>query len=146
MLVFILGLFFSVSFAFSQNRNTRFVAVEVAEVKSSSGFFAQNVGTLQLGDEVAVLRDSGRWSEVRSGSVAGWVVSASLSPRRVLRSSSSVNPGEVALAGKGFTQELENENRSDGLSYSRVDQMESLVIPREELRGFIVDGRLSGAN
>ena len=137
---------FSLVPAFSQARNVRFVAVESAEVKSSAGFFARDVGRLSLGDEVTVLRDSGRWSEVRAGNLTGWVVSAGLSPRRPVRAAAAVTPGEVALAGKGFGLEVEREYRlAGGPDFSPVDEMEALVIPREELRRFIEEGRLRGA-
>ena len=136
---------FSVPPVFSQAGSVRFVAVETAEVKSSSGFFAREVGTLRLGDEVILLRYGGRWSEVRAGALTGWVVSASLSPRRTVRPGSAVTPGEVALAGKGFGREIENEYRLSGnLDFSPVDEMEAMVIPMEELRRFIIEGRLSG--
>jgi len=141
----IILLFFSVSLAFAQARNTRFVAVENAEVKSSTSFFARDVGTLPLGEEVMVLRDSGRWTEVRAGNLTGWVVSASLSPRRTVRAASPVTPSEVALAGKGFGREVENLYRLTSPDYSAVDAMEAIVIPPEELRRFIIEGRLAGA-
>ncbi|MCL2193193.1 MAG: SH3 domain-containing protein [Treponema sp.] len=144
MLVFLTLLLFSFSPAFSQARNTMFVAVETTELRSSTGFFAQDVGTLSLGDEVMVIRDSGRWSEVRAGSLVGWVASASLSPRRTVRAGSAVTPGEVALAGKGFGREIESEYRLTGPDFSLVDEMEALVIPMSELRQFIIEGRLAG--
>jgi len=144
VLVFLAVLFFSLSPAFSQARGTRFVAVESADVRASAGFFARNVGALSLGDEVTVLRDSGRWSEVRAGGLSGWVVSASLSPRRILRAGAAVTPGEVALAGKGFGREVENEyRRAGGPDFSLVDEMEAMAIPMDELRRFIIEGRLS---
>jgi len=135
----------SVSLAFSQAGNTRFVAVETAEIKSSAGFFARDVGTLPLGEEVTVIRDSGRWTEIRAGNLTGWVVSASLSPRRTVRATSPITPGEVALAGKGFGREVENQYRLTGPDYSAVDAMEAMVISPEELRRFIIEGRLAGA-
>ena len=140
-LFFLMILSFSVFPAFS---HVMFVAVETAELRSSTGFFAQDVGTLSLGDEVTVVRDSGRWSEVRSGNMVGWVASASLSPRRTVRAGSTVTPGEVALAGKGFGREVENDYRLGGPDFSLVDQMEALVIPRAELQRFIIEGRLAG--
>jgi len=144
-LVFSAVLAFAALPAFSQQgANVRFVAVERAEVRSSTGFFAEGVGTLSLGDEVTVIRDSGRWSEVRAGSVGGWVASASLSPRRTVRAGSAITPGEVALAGRGFGREAENEyGRESGLCYSPVDAMEAVSISEEELRRFIIEGRLA---
>ena len=145
-LLFLSILLLSSTLAFSQARNTRFVAVEAAEVMSSTNFFARNLGALQFGDEVTVLRDSGRWTEVRAGNLTGWVVSASLSPRRTVRAAGAVTPDEVALAGKGFGSEVESQYRQAGVpDYSLVDMVEAIAIPMEELRRFIIEGRLAGA-
>jgi len=144
VLLFLAILSLSLSAAHSQARNVRFVAVESADVRSGTGFFAGDVGTLRLGDEVTVVRDSGRWSEVRAGTVTGWVASASLSPRRPVRAGAAVTPGEVALAGKGFGREVENQYRLTGPDFSPVDEMEAASLSMAELRRFIVEGRLSG--
>jgi len=144
-LFFLIVLFLSSSVAFSQARNTRFVAVETVEVQSSTNFFARNLGALPLGEEVTVIRDSGRWTEINAGNLTGWVVSASLSPRRTVRASATVTPGEVALAGKGFGREVESQYRQEGgPDYSLVDAMEATIVSMEELRRFIVEGRLAG--
>ena len=143
MLLFFLMAIFSLTMVFPQAGNSRFVAVERLDVKSSSGFFAQDLGTLKLGDEVTLLRDSGRWSEVRAAGLSGWVPSASLSPRPTLRATSGVTPGEVALAGKGFSREVEDQYRASGLDFTQVDLMETMSIPGAELLQFIVDGQLS---
>jgi len=145
VLIFLAVLAISLSPAFSQSTSARFVAVESMNVQSSSWFFARTLGTLRLGEEVALIRDNGKWSEIRAGRLTGWVVSAGLSPRPTIRAASSVTPGELALAGKGFGQEVELEYRTTGLDYSRVDEMETFVIPMEELRQFIIEGRLSGS-
>jgi predicted Zn-dependent protease len=49
---------------------------------------------------------------------------------------------EIALAGKGFSPEIELEYRKNGLDYSSVDMMEILNIDDNDLRKFIDDGRL----
>jgi len=132
----------SASFAFSQS--TRYVSVENLAVTDSAGFFGKNVGTLPLGREVTVTKDEGKFIQIKAGNITGWVASSGLSTRKVVASGSSVNPNEVALAGKGFSPDVEREYRSGGLNYSPVDEMERLVIPAAELQKFINDGRLAG--
>ena len=84
--------------------NTRYVAVQTAPLKDSTGFFAKDLRTLSLGDAVTFVRENGKWTQVRVGNLTGWVASSSLSTRQVVASVSSVNVNEVALAGKGFSR------------------------------------------
>ena len=125
-------------------QNTRYVAVQSAEIKSSAGFFASNLGRLSLGDAVTAVRDNGKWTQVRAGNITGWVASTSLSSRRVIAGNTvSTTASEVAMAGKGFSPETEIEYRKNGLDYSAVDLMERTVVPADDLLRFISDGRLS---
>ena len=135
---------FTGSLIFSQTTaNARYVAVKTTPLKSSTGFFGKELKTLSLGDEVTLIRDSGKWSEVRSGSQSGWVASNTLSSRRVAASGASITANEVALAGKGFSQELETEYRKNGLDFSVVDSMERMLVPGDDLLNFINEGRLA---
>jgi uncharacterized protein YgiM (DUF1202 family) len=129
---------------FSQSGgNRRYVAVQNAAVKDSNGFFARDLGTLPLGEEVNLVRDDGKWAQIQARNINGWVSSSSLSTRRVVASGASASVSEVALAGKGFSPETEMEYRKSGLDYSAVDSMERLTIPANELFGFINEGHLA---
>ena len=137
--------------AFSQEGSRRFVAVESAEVRDSTGFFASTLGSFPLGTEVTVIRESGRWTEVRGRNLAGWVASTALSARRVVGSNSGLTANEVALAGKGFSQETEREfSRGEaGMqeAFSLVDEMEraavQVAMQRGEFLRFIDEGQLA---
>jgi len=136
--------FFTSIVAFSQtDRNTRYVAVQTAVLKDSAGFFAKEVWKLPLGTAVTLIRDDGKWAEVRAGNLTGWVASASLSARRVTASNSPVTANEVALAGKGFSPDTEIEYKKSGLDYSTVDSMEKIAVPADDLLRFITEGRLA---
>jgi hypothetical protein len=125
-----------------------YVAVKSAALKSSTWFFAGTRGTLQMGDTVTVLQENGKWAEVRSaaGSLTGWIASASLTAKRVVASgSASASAGELALAGKGFNQEVENAYKQNGaLDYAPIDALEAQNVSVEDLYNFIVEGRLTG--
>ena len=145
LLFILIILAFSVSLSFSQSGSVRYVAVDRLAIKASTGLFAQDVGTVRLGDPVTVVSESGRFTQIRSGNITGWVDTAKLSVRRVISASNAVTPAEVALAGKGFGREVEAEYRRSGpTSYSLVDEMERIEIPTAELQRFIVNGRLTG--
>jgi len=142
---FLLGLMLCAGVAvFAQSdRSTRYVAVQTVAVKDSTGFFAKNLGTLSLGDTVRLIKDNGKWSNIQAGNLTGWVASSSLSVRRVAASNAAVTASEVAMAGKGFSPDMEREYKQNGLDYSMVDSMERITVPTDDLLRFITEGRLS---
>ena len=127
---------------------TMYVASKTVDLKSSTGFFASSRGKLQYGAAVTVLQINGKWAEVRStagSSISGWTAVANLSAKRIVPTggSSGATASEVALAGKGFNQEIENVYKAGGsLNYADVDRTEAQQISKQELYNFIVEGRL----
>jgi len=129
---------------------TMYVTAKSVELKSSTDFFASARGTLQYGAAVTVLQIKGKWAEVRSAAgsqVSGWTAVANLSSKRIVPGSSGGTGGatasEVALAGKGFSQELENAYKAGGkLNYADVDRTEERKVSKPELYDFLVEGRL----
>lgn len=128
--------------------STMYVAVKTLTLKSSSGFFASNKGTLNYGDRVSLLRASGKFVEVRSvanSSVTGWAPFANLSSKQIVSGNTNVtSASEVALAGKGFNQEVENSYKKQGtLNYADVDRTERITVQEAALKRFLEDGRLA---
>jgi hypothetical protein len=127
-----------------------YVAVKTADLKNSTGFFGKTLGVLKLGETVTVLRAAGKWMEVRftgNPPLTGWMAAASLSSKRVTSSGRQVASGELALAGKGFSAEVEVAYRQGTqLDYTAIDRMESQKIPPEELLRFLNEGRLAGGD
>lgn len=126
---------------------TMYVAVKTVELKSSVGFFASAKGTLAYGASVAIIQIKGDWAEVRSvenSSVSGWMPVANLSAKRiVLGAASGATANEVALAGKGFNQEVENAYKAKGkLNYADVDRTEAQKVSKKELQDFVTAGHL----
>jgi hypothetical protein len=127
---------------------TLYVAVRTVALKSSTGFFASNRGNLNYGDRVTVLQVNGRYVEVRSASnssLTGWTASANLTTRQVVSgNTSTASAREVALAGKGFNQDVENSYRSRGnLNYADVNRVEAIRVSETDLRRFLESGHLS---
>jgi hypothetical protein len=129
--------------------STAYVTVKTIQVKSSTGFFAGNRGTLSYGAQVTVLQVNGKWAEVRSAgspSITGWLASSNLTTRRINASSGGtrVSAGEIALAGKGFSEEMENAYKAGSdLNYADVDKIETLQVSQEDLQKFVTEGRLA---
>jgi uncharacterized protein YgiM (DUF1202 family) len=126
---------------------TVYVTAKSLPVKSGTGFFARTLGTLNYGSPVTVVRLDGKWAEVRSAApqVTGWVAQTNLSTKRITASGgSSASSREVAMAGKGFTEEVENAYKENHVAdYRAVDAMEIDTVSDDELLAFIREGRLS---
>ena len=128
---------------------TLYTAAKTVALKSSTGFFASTRGTLNYGEQVTVLQVNGKWVEVRSvsrSSLSGWTASSNFSSKRIVDTGTSTNASasDIALAGKGFNQEVENSYKTKGtLNYSDVDRTEAINVSIEDLYKFLLDGRLS---
>jgi hypothetical protein len=127
---------------------TMYVATKTIELKSATGFFASAKGTLAYGAAVTVLQIKGNWAEVRSvanTAVSGWTAVANLSSKRIVSGAAAgTTASEVALAGKGFNQEIENAYKAKGrLNYADVDRTEAQKVSKKELQDFINAGHLS---
>jgi uncharacterized protein YgiM (DUF1202 family) len=126
--------------------STMYVAIKKADVRVSAGSFASVRGTLDLGAPVTVIQSRDKWMEVRSAdpALSGWIASAALTGRRITASGYTPRAGEVAMAGKGFSGEIEQIYREgEGLDYSSVDAMESFSVPEGELYAFLAEGYLA---
>ena len=126
---------------------TLYVGIKSLALKSSTGFFAKTTGTLNYGDRVTVIQVNGKWVEVRSAantSVTGWTTSANMSARQLVSGNTgSATTQEIALAGKGFNQEIENSYKAKGtLNYADVDKVEAQSVSAEELERFLAEGSL----
>ena len=128
--------------------DTFYVAVQSASLKSSTGFFARTTGTLRYGEQVSVLAVSGKWAQVRStgGSLSGWTSSANLTAKRIVAQGDnrSASAKELALAGKGFSQDVERQYKTGkDLNYGAVDALEKVTVSDQDLLIFIEEGHLS---
>jgi hypothetical protein len=126
---------------------TMYISTKTAQIKSSTGFFSRTRGTLAYGDPVTVLREQGAWVEIRSTarSISGWMKSTGLTTRRITAGSgsTSTSANELALAGKGFNEEVEKSYQDgNGLDYSAINAMETLEISEDDLYVFLEEGHL----
>jgi hypothetical protein len=143
----LLGL--SVTALFAQKvGDTNYVSVKTADLKASTGSFASTTGSVKYGDEVKILALNGNWAQVRTaaGGKTGWIAKASLTSKKITAQGSNANASakEIALAGKGFSPEVESEYKKEGgdINYPAVDEMEKIVISDRDLLTFINEGHL----
>jgi hypothetical protein len=126
--------------------STMYVSVKSVPLKASTDFWATEQGTLVYGNQVTVLQEKGKWVEVRSAQPAltGWMSATGLTSKRIISgSSTSASVSELALAGKGFSEEIEQEyKKADELDYTLIDAMEAQQVSNQELRDFLTQGHL----
>lgn len=142
----------TLSSVFAQKKgDVMYVAVKSLNVKSSKGTFASTTGTLSYGTQIKVQSVSGSKVEVTAGTLTGWVDVSSLTSKRITASvaSTSASAKEIALAGKGFNEEIEGTYRTENANleqaYAAIGAVESVAVGNDALKQFIVDGKLAGA-
>ena len=128
------------------------VSVREAELRSAPGFLARIIGQLDYGEAVAVLEIRGDWVRVRVADTGdeGWFHITSVAPAgdlRLERADGSTSGGatsrEIALAGRGFNEQVEAQYKSEkGLDFTLVDEMEEYGTPIEDLVAFFADAGL----
>ena len=148
-LIFLIVLIFISVSLFAQIRaNTNaWISSRTAELKSSTWFFASTRGTLQMADEVRVHEVRGNWadvSSVRNSSLRGWTATSNLSARQIIAAGAGASASEVALAGRGFSRDVEDAFRAQGdLNFDAVDRVEAFSVSPDQLYRFLVEGNLN---
>lgn len=127
---------------------TLYVTSKTLALKSSMGMLSATTGTLNYADKVTVISVNGKNIQVRSAdnpSITGWAPAANFTARQIASTASTTTSArEVALAGKGFNQEVENVYKQQGnLNYADVDKIEKLTFTEAELIRFLREGNLS---
>lgn len=86
-----------------------------------------------------------------SRKLEGWINESALTSKKIVLSSGSgtvsqeASSGDVALAGKGFNEEIESENRKDSTyDYAAVDELQKITVAQEAVAAFLKAGGLSG--
>ncbi len=106
---------------------------------------------VQYGTQVTINAERGPWIKVTDpAGNTGWIHESALTERKLELVSGSVPAGtgastdEIALAGKGFNSQVENEYKKGkpGDGFKWVDKMEALVITPEEAGIFLATGHV----
>ncbi len=132
------------------------VSVKETPLRATPTFMGKIVTVLQYTDRVEVLEERSGWARVSlSGaqsaqSVQGWVHMSALSTKNIVllagdsNVQQSASSGEVALAGKGFNEQVEAEyKQQNNLDYTMVDRMEQFTVSIEEILLFVEEGALT---
>ena len=124
------------------------VQVKKGQLRATPSFLGKIVANLAYGDRVEVLREQGKWIEVRHGRKSGWLHESALTADRIVLSSgrgdvpTGASSEELALAGKGFNAQVEEEFKTQNkdIDFSWVNRMEKIVISPREMITFLKNG------
>jgi len=129
------------------------VTVKQTQVRDKPSYLGRILGVLSYADRVTVIDDSNKaWLKVTGpdGKLTGWVSASALTTKKIELAAGSENvqqgasSGEVALAGKGFNEDVEQKYKSDGnLDYTWVDKMETYNPPVDQVAAFLQQGGLN---
>jgi uncharacterized protein YgiM (DUF1202 family) len=128
------------------------VQVQSCKVRATPSQLGKVVATVAYGDVVQAGTPQNGWYQVTtSGGVTGWVHESALSKKAVAMSSGTSDAAtgasseEVAMAGKGFNKQVEDEMKAQGkLDYTWVDKMSEFKSKEDEIALFRAQGNLVG--
>ncbi|MBP8912708.1 MAG: SH3 domain-containing protein [Phycisphaerae bacterium] len=128
------------------------VQIQSCKVRATPSQLGKIVATVGYGDVVQAGAPQNGWYQVTtSGGVVGWVHESALSKKPIaMRSGTSdvatgASSDEVAMAGKGFNQQVEDKMKREGkLDYTWVDKMSKFEYPPDEITLFRAQGNLVG--
>ena len=126
------------------------------QLYQSPNFGSTTLGTVPPGADVAVMSRSGDWMQVNYQGKTGWLHKTAF-PQASGASGMHMpdmltggpvretNSDEVALAGKGFTPEVESgyRQKNPGLNYAQVDEVERFEVNPTQLAAFTREGGLT---
>ncbi len=130
------------------------VQVRTTKLRARPSFLGSTISDVDYGTKVTVESRRGPWVQVAlAGGRSGWIHESALSEKKLAMSSgqTTANTGasgeEIALAGKGFSDEVEQEyrNQHSEQDYTWVDFMETIVISPEQAEQFLAAGQVKPA-
>lgn len=141
-------LFFLLLFATAHATSLQ-VQVETTPLRDLPSFLSPVIMDLGYGQKVDLVQEQADWKRIRvTGSkTTGWVHGSALTEKTIRLSAGNaaatgVDADELALAGKGFSEEVEGAYRAENqsLDYTMIDKMEAIVVSPEEAKAFLKEG------
>jgi len=128
------------------------VQVRNCKVRATPSQLGRVIGTVEYGAVVQVGAPQQGWYPVTTANgTTGWLHESALSKKRVaMRAGATdaaigVTSDEVALAGKGFNEQVEAKLRADGtLDFTWVDRMMAFNVGPDQILTFRQQGNLPG--
>jgi len=127
------------------------VQVQTGQLRKTPSYLAEVLASLPYGQSVETLGTQSAWQQVRTlDGKTGWMHSSALTTKRIaVRStaapgSTGASGDELALAGKGFSADVEAKFRAEhaDIDFAWVDKMGQANATAEQIRQFVREGGL----
>jgi hypothetical protein len=129
------------------------VQVREGQLCATPSFLGKVVATLPYGAGVGVLQRQGDWVRVGmpTHNQEGWMHSSALTEKNLRMAAgaddvaAAATGDELALAGKGFNQQVEQRFRAENpdMDFTWVDRMETWEMSAGDLARFVREGDLA---
>jgi len=130
----------------------QYVSVANTRLLSKPAAFSSTLATLDAGEAVEVISQSGSYVQVKARGQTGWIGARSLLTERPKigysgKKSTDASAEEVAAATKGFNTEVEAEYKRNNpkLDYEQLDRLEARTTvrdPGKDLEKFRKEGQI----
>lgn len=138
--------------AFPAMQKEMSIQVDQAQLRTTPAYYSSVVATVNYADRLKVVDSKGSWvraSTVRNN-VTGWIHISALTNKRLAPKSgsknapTSVSAGELSVAEKGFTEQIEQDYRQKNreIDFTWVDKMEQIKISPEQGAVFLKEGQV----
>jgi SH3-like domain-containing protein len=128
------------------------VQLRASQLRATPSHLGKIVAKISYGERVTVLQEKGAWKKVSMlrSNVQGWIHETALTTKTIALKAGQGNVGtsvtgkEIALAGKGFNEEVEAQYKkgNKNLDYTWINQMETMKVSPEQMEDFIAGGNL----
>ena len=128
------------------------VQVRNCKVRATPSQLGKVVATVEYGSKVTAGELKNGWYPVTTASgVKGYLHESALSTKKIVMkagtgdANTGVSSDEVALAGKGFNEQVEAKVKAEGkLDYTWVDKMATFKVTEDQIKNFRAQGNLPG--
>jgi hypothetical protein len=127
------------------------VQVRESKLRSRPSFLGTTVAEVTYGTQVTVGSRQGPWVQVAAPhGTSGWLHESALSDKDLAmvaggtEAATGASGEEIALAGKGFNDQVEQEYRKQNqdLDFTEVDRIEKIVVTPEQAAAFLEAGQV----
>lgn len=135
--------------------NPRMMSVQVktGQLRAAPSFLGKIVAEAPYAQQVQVLEERSGWMRVNvpGRNAQGWMHGSALSAKRIVLQAGAADvqraatTGEIALAGKGFNKQVEDQYRAQNkdIDFTWIDRMQQSGVPMTQVLQFAKEGQLN---